>query len=255
MAKATGYETDLYTINGAGPLFPRGKPDVIEKDVLGPIDSNGAKALRALIDGPPSQLSPEQQEFWATFVNSLLERHPQRIYGRDRIAEKLARERLDAIRQKFAPPPPGRPDVFEMVAPHIESLARDMHRRHIANEMTNPRSIGYLKSLEFTKFTLDAESPLRFVTADNPVLVNGGQPWPIDFLSIALGPRDLLFAWNNREPLTDDETIRGLALIHNLQLFLQAEYVFSQGPLVDLEGVRMRYAAQISLKQVPWRKS
>jgi len=250
--KATGYERHLYSLVDAGLLFPAKQPDQIEREVFGPIDDRGSVALDRLLHSAPSQLTGDEKGHWAAFVNSLLQRHPQRIRERDRVAEKMARKRLGALRKHFGPPPPGRPDIFEQF--DVEALARNMHRGHIVKEVQNQRSIDYLGGFTLVKIRFETSPVLAFVTGDDPVLVNAGRPWPVRYFTFALSPETLLLGHSFSETL-DTETLFGLALIHNLELFAQCEYVFSRHPLVDGEYVSTRKAAQISLKPVPWRKN
>lgn len=248
--KGTGYELDLYTLNGGGALFPARKPDLIERDVFGPIDNNGAAAFAHLLNAPPSQLSEVHKGHWAAFVNSLLERHPQRIRERDLRAERVGRETFDALKTKFQGTSASGRDLSDLV--DVENLARDMHREFLVGELQNPKSIEYLRSLNLVKIALDPNPNMCFVTGDDPVVVNAGRPWPIQFLSIALTPDTLLFGQNQSE-LPDKETLLNLCLIHNLELFRQCEYVFSKDPLEDNELLRLRNAAQTQLRPVGWR--
>lgn len=250
--KATGYEPDLYSLVSASPLLPVQRQDLIETEVFRPIDHHGAVVLERLIGEPPSKLGDDERMHWARFLNSLLERHPQRIYERDRIAEQRARERIEVLRQQFGPPLPGRPDIFELV--DVGGLARNIHREHMVREIQNERSVNYLKGLTLVKIAVEENPVLSFVAGDNPVLVNGGQPWPMHFFSVALTPYTLLVGFNSPEP-PDLDTLLGLARIHNLQLFGQCEYIFSRDRLEDTPGIKVRTAAQLYLKRTSWKRS
>jgi hypothetical protein len=129
----------------------------------------------------------------------------------------------------------------------------------MVREIQKPTTIDYLKGLTLLKVALNPDSALSFITGDNPVLVNGGQPWPLHFFTLALSPNVLLHGFNSKKvpalDLKDVETIVGLCLIHNLQLFEQCQYVFSREPLADNMLVKMRRAAEISLIPAQWRRA
>jgi hypothetical protein len=253
--KETGYEWDLYTLKGAGILTSSSESDDIEKKVFGPVDDNGALVLNALHEGAPSQLSAEERTHLAVFVNSLLERHPQRIRERDQLAEQMARERFEELKKAFGKPNPDGFDILDLIRDeHVEQLARNLHREHMVREIQDPKSIEYLSGIMLSTFTLSEEQPLRFFTSDNPVLVNGGRPWPVQFFTLALSPRVLLIGVNDQEPVTDPQMIFAVTLVHCLELPRQTEYVFSQDPIVDYEGAAIRSNAQATLRKVNWRR-
>ena len=49
-----------------------------------------------------------------------------------------------------------------------------------------------------------------------------------------------------------EKTLVQAMITHNLLLFEQCDYVYSRGPLRDGRLVQ-RYAAQTTLRKVPWR--
>jgi hypothetical protein len=256
VTRATGYEHDLYSLADAGPALTGSRPDAIERDVLGPIDHYGALALERLTTSSPSDLSEDERGHLARLLNSMLERHPQRIYERDLAAERIARERRDALRELLGPTPYERPDVFTLI--DCEALARNIHREHLVREIQKTTSIDYLKSLTFVKFAVEPNEEIAFVTGDNSVLVNGGQSWPLHFFTLAISPNILLIGINMTEaPAIDSDelqTMLDLGRIHNLQLFMQCEYIFSKDGLRDGLFAKTRTAAQRYLKRPSWRR-
>ena len=69
----------------------------------------------------------------------------------------------------------------------------------MVREIQKPATIEYFKELTLVKLALNADSGLSFVTGDKPVLVNGGEAWPLHFFSRALSPRVLLNGFNSNE--------------------------------------------------------
>jgi hypothetical protein len=247
--RATGYEEDLYTLVDAGGVFRSQRPDAIERDVFGPIDDNGARALERVLVSSPSKLTAAERENLTLLVLSLIERHPQRVLERDRIAERIAIEREAALREFFGPPLPGRLDVLEIL--DVEKLARNLARQRMVQNIKDQRWLEHLKSLTLRQLAIRPGCPTWFVTGDNPVVINTGEPWPLRYFTLALSPRALLFG-HHAEEQVDDQLLRGLFLAHNIQLFRQCQYIFSQERLQDNQLIRTRYAASTMLKPVAW---
>lgn len=251
--KATGFENDLYTLVNWAPSSRTARPDTIEKEFFGPIDHHGAQVVERLDQVAPSELSSEERTQWALFVNSLLERHPQRVFVGDRKAEQSARALREELRERWGPPSSGRPDVLELL--DVEALARNLHREHIVRTIRDEKTLEYIGGLRFAKLVVEPNPVLSFVTGDNPVLLNLGQPGPIYFFTLALSPNMLLFGQNEKEPFPEPEMLMNLCHFHNLLLFKQCQYVFSRGALQDDEFIKTRRQALLTMIQTPWRKS
>lgn len=98
LPKSTSFKAHLYRTESAGPSFPADQPDVIEKKFFGPLDNEAALALAKLVDHGVDSLNAEERRVWATFINSLLERHPTVLDERDEIARACAEQvRRDAF--------------------------------------------------------------------------------------------------------------------------------------------------------------
>lgn len=247
--KATGFEEHLYSLLDAGLLLREPRIDVIERDVLGPIDAAGANALADLLDSAPLNLSDASRRGWASFVNSLLVRHPQGIRQGDARAIEVARERMAVLRKHFGPPQDGRIDVFDLL--DADQYARNAHRGHVSEKLLDQERIDYLQSFVLVKVTAPAASPVYFVTGDNPVFSNG---LPLHWFALSLDPRTLLVGHRPQETV-DHETLAALAVIHNLELLAQCEYIFSRDPLVDAPWSSYRGAGREHLNPVQWRRT
>jgi hypothetical protein len=250
--RATGYEEDLYTLADAGGVFRGARPDAIETDVFGPIDDKGARALERVLVSSPAQLTAEERDHLTLLVLSLIERHPQRVLERDRIAARIASERKDALRESFGPPLPGRPDVLEIV--DFKKLAKNLARQRMVQNLRDPHWLEHIRSLTLRQLVVQPDRPAWFVTGDNPVLINMGEAWPLRYFTLALSPRALLFG-HHAEEHVDEELLRGIFLAHNVQLFRQCQYVFSHEALEDNRIIRTRYAASTMLKPVTWHRA
>lgn len=90
--KGTAFEPDLY---GAPPAtaWEHHDPNIIETEVLSPIDSATALVLKKLTCDLPI-LDAAERRSWAQFLVSLFHRHRDTILERDQHAPALARETL-----------------------------------------------------------------------------------------------------------------------------------------------------------------
>jgi hypothetical protein len=246
--KKIGRERDLYSIHDAGPGFQAARTDIIETEVFGPIDKDAAVALKVLIEQGPDGLTPAQREHWAMFVSSLLQRHPRYINERDVLARELVQDVIDKLGAQWGPPPPGRRDVLASLS--IERVARYSFRANLAKTIRDPSVVKYLSELFAVTITVPPDSPVKFVTGDRPVVVNFGERGPIHHLTLALSPTVLLFCKNTKERIEDDDPIRELVLVQNPMVIKQCEFVFSRGPLMDNDVLRIRKCAQEALPRV-----
>ena len=251
--RQTGFETDLYSLAAESPLVSAPRSDGIETDVMGPIDNQAAPAMRKLI-ADPLALSDQERTDWAVFTNSRLERHPSRLSHRDQVMGQHALSRAKQFMDEGATLESRNTRVEVMGSMDIDVIARNLVRGAMVKEITRPEVIDYFKGFSWFSIHLDSTTDFQLATSDNPVVVNAGEPWPIQFLSVALGPADLFFMLRSKE-VRDPDLIEQAILVHNIALFEQSGYVFSRDPLVDGSSIRTRKAAETLLKRSTWRRS
>lgn len=251
--RSTGYEPDLYSLSDEGLASGDRDKDVFEREVFGPIDNDGIKAFRRIIATAPSDLSDEERGHLALMLNSFVERHPQRLRERDEKAIEMGREIMLALKQAWGLPPEGRPDVLDLI--NSDGLVKNLHRKHMIDQIQDEKTVDYLKRLTFLKVTIEESPMLSFVTGDNPLLINLGKPWPLEWFTLALDPRTLLLGHAFSEPLDDVDIFMSLSIAHNIQMFQQCEYVYSKDHLKDNPFIKTRLAALTLLKPVPWTKA
>lgn len=249
--RATGYEEDLYSIEPESSILSGGRPDAIETEFFGPIDNSAATVLEKLIQQAPSALSESEREYWAIFVNSLIERHPQRLRRHFKSAQVAALAR----RQHFLTAKSAQDRAFyERILTDLDehALARNCVRRAMATATLERTVIDYFRNMSWVKFHLEAPNGMEFMTADNPVLINFGQVWPIEIMTLALSPLNLMIMFKPGAVELTKEFVLNAVVLHNLELFRQSEYLYSRSPVQDLEGIMLRRAAEQELAQRPW---
>jgi hypothetical protein len=135
----------------------------------------------------------------------------------------------------------------------LAAMAENLVRQWMERTIADPSVIQYFSQMQWNKIQLHGSEAPDFVTGDAPVVVNvGGDPRPILSMSIALGPRDLLFMTRHHDlPV---EALSEVALIHNFQVIQQSRYVYSMAPLTDGQAIRTRFAALNTLRRTAWRR-
>jgi hypothetical protein len=248
--KTVGCEADLYSIETEINFHPVKNPDQVETGIFGPIDNCAAPVMRRLLDHAPSALNDTERETWAIFVNSLMERHPQRLRTRDKLAETKALEHTEGLLAGL--PEETRPLWTRAISRlDVRALSHNAVRGAMIKAIRDEEALDYFRGMLWVKVCLHAPAQFELLTSDNAVLTNFGQPWPIEIMTLALSPTKLLVMVKRDMGLNEDHYLK-MAVLHNLELFRQSECIYSRQPLQDMEALRTRYAAELSLHEHPW---
>jgi hypothetical protein len=241
--KATGYEQDLYSIKDTGPYLPDRASDVIETSFLRDVDNGAAVVLPALARSGPDALSESDKMAWALFLNSLLERDPRTLKKRELVVPGIVDQLANQLITR-CDSDEGR-ERWKAVLGETDLLAfgGNTLRRQMVSEIRDGRVLDYFVSQSWR--VVKVEGDVGFVTADAPLVVNGGgDTSPIQTLALALNPKALFFM-HAPEWQLDDELIGMLVLLHNLALIEgDARYLYSQRRIEDGEVLRLRRAVE-----------
>jgi hypothetical protein len=238
--KGTAFESDLYAVRDAGPVFHQPQPNIIETQFFQKVDADAAGVLTKLLASPPAELDDGQRRCWAVFLNSLLERHGTKLSERDAQAPMLAE---DVYRQTLARCPAEGRDRLEALLAEIDrdQLSRNMVREHMVKETKNEDVVGYFVSLHWLVVSIRPEDFL--ITTDAPLVINcGRQPRPIQLVTVALNPEKLFIMqppwWG-----VDEELVAHLSLLHNLTLLdARPRFAYSHRKVEDRPAVKLRVA-------------
>jgi hypothetical protein len=250
--RGTAFEPDLYAIRetAANPAS-----DTIETEVLAPIDDAAARALEALLGQQPFSLDPKDQAAWVTFLVSLLHRHVDDVYERDRIAPIVAEQSLADCVSRQADEA-GREQIREAIK-QIDpvQLAKNAHRGLMVQRILDPAFTKPLAGL--TWVLVPAWPGCSFITSDRPLAINFGEKGqPLDCFSIPLSPRVLLFGhspgWGDSGQ-GRSEFLNILAGGHDIGLLRQRPRCVYSREKVDDPG--LREAIKESLLGQPIRAS
>lgn len=217
--KSVGYATDLYSLQPETPhLIPGPSPDVIERDFFAVIDDAAALVYQKLFLSGIKSLTTEDRMAWALFLNSLMERRPERIAEIEHLetGEKIKNE----LHQRL-----GGAEYLNNI--NWSSMYRNSVRRALIGYISDRGFIDCVTQMRWATVDVSIDGE-HLITADRPVLVNAGSsPSPIHCLSIALSPKRLLIVHGQAEEF-DENFVRTLTAIHNVAIVQQAtKYVVS----------------------------
>ena len=217
--KSVGFEFDLYATTPTTP-FERWPVDIVEKQVMAPLDDAAARVhskLTAL--EPTTDLSDDERVSWARFLNSLMERHPRELAERDAAAVRIATELCAEYRHRW-PAPADQARVEAALANYDhEATARNTVRTAMVQEIRSGTFLDHV--INEHEWMVFAPVEGAFITSDRPLIVNGGdtQTRPVHWVTLALGPQHLFVshprAWL-AEPDRLKEQLATTALIHNM---------------------------------------
>lgn len=98
--KSVGYVTELYSLKAETPYAVLdSRPDAIERDFFRLIDDAAASVHQKLLASGIKSLTGEDRAVWALFMNSLIERGPDRIKEIEQCdsPEKIKEEVLQSL--------------------------------------------------------------------------------------------------------------------------------------------------------------
>ena len=168
------------------------------------------------------------------FVNSLLERSPTRI--EEVQATDPSKISRDDLIKKW-----GHSELANNI--NFDAMYENSIRLALIDQIRNDAFIKNLIEMRWTLICITVECE-HFLTRDMPVTINAGRGGSlIHCLSLPISPSQLLVIHENSEEF-DDDFMRTLAVVHNIELMRQArKYVVSSRKLDD--GPHTKYSRAI----------
>jgi hypothetical protein len=203
--KSTGYETQLYTLNG----YPDEQKQWIEKHYMGPVvDEPASKALRILLAHNNLNLPLETRTDWVRFLMSLSLRNPEAVANsnaemRAGLADKFSQHRDWYEANKKA----NDPQTFvEWVQNNIPLVLENSGKLHLPDFIENP-DIGTVL-IQMRWFTFDlGSSAFTLLTGDRPFIRTLGLKDQRCVVVLPISPRFAFVATHVPEV---DRHLRGL---------------------------------------------
>ena len=243
-AKSVAYVHDLYSLKPVGlPIGPSSISDEIETGFFAPIDDAAAPVLLKAATLNIGDLTRDERRIAAVFLNSLLERRPERIEELVRsvvtpdLTEQLAR-RTHTVRQRQL-----------LNSLDVDAFARNEVLTALQGCIIDEKFVDHLAGIVWSTFEFP-EGLDHFLTSDCPLVVNGGtvSQRPIYLLSIALSPKRLL-PIHEKNDAFDQEFLFKIAAMHSIQVTVQADtYVISSRRLTDSAAIKYSRIVDEKLK-------
>lgn len=221
------FQNYLYTLKeekfeATGPI-----PDYVE-DELAEIDDNASKVLCKILDSSSvSGLTTEEKRHWASYVNSLLYRTPERIGGLEVMMKSIITETLDDIKAVATSETYDTWDICGKIfneSPYGENNVRIKMLSVIRENEWVTELLNYKWRLILLK-----GSPFKFILTESPV-VTFGEDNNLSMLALALSPSLLWLAFS---PALDDgedfgEMFKDLVMVYNgVQLRRKPKFIIS----------------------------
>jgi hypothetical protein len=229
--KGTAYDTNLYSAP-SGVDFESWDPQMIETDVMSPIDNDAAKVLPKIIAA--EALTTEDRRAWSRFLHSLVHRHKVLVEAKDEwaasVAEPMKKRWIEHARDEDAR------RRMEKAFAHCDvvTMARSIHRGEMVRTIDRAEALDQISKLAWTIINVDDGS---LITTDRPLIIHmrGDQL----MMTMALSPARILVA--HQEMGTEEELDRVFRVLHaehnSLLLAQGSDFVYStrpiEGPLLE----------------------
>lgn len=190
--RGTGFERDLDTAPPA-VHWERYDPNIIETQVMSPIDNDAALVHTRLLSGNPV-LSKADRTAWALFLTSLVHRHRDGIRDRDAAAPALAAQVLAELLANYEGDEDRTRVIDALGDADLEQVARSAHRTVMVQRIRASDAIAGIEALAWTVVVIDPFAP-PLLTTDRPLLVNLGRGGAPQLMSLPLSPTRLFVAY------------------------------------------------------------
>ncbi|HEY8094899.1 MAG TPA: DUF4238 domain-containing protein [Methylobacter sp.] len=193
----TGYVDDLYAI----PNVPMDKKHLLETQFMKQIDQKASDILRKLENGKLKLLTPEERYYWATFLISLTQRSPEKIYEHIIKAQNVLHDvmltRRDTYQLKRTNDDPETFEEFVQNAIDI-GFFEQATMLLIQDTIRIPTTINLISKFYWSVFTFNDYNH-RLLTSDRPIVMSNGLGQSDGYIALPLAPRTLFLAARTAE--------------------------------------------------------
>lgn len=237
-ARSIGYQGGLYSVMPEVLGVQSAISNEIEEKFFSPLDSAASRIHRRLLKCGPGGLADQDRLLWGMFVNSLLERTPERIDQVKRNAQKIAQKSVAELTERSAAD--GRDPKQVFAALDVSAITNNAVLAGMVRWISNIETVRYFADMRWVVIRLQ-EGNEHLLTGDSPVVINGASGGdPIHILSLALSPGALLIMHAPHEAF-DEELIRKIALMHSVLVAEQTKrYLVSSRELRDDGFIKYR---------------
>jgi hypothetical protein len=223
-----GFKSHLYTL-------PNVEPELrywVEREFLGLVDRNSAKARDKLIATQDIKADPKLRDAWARFIMSTIHRNPEKIAELSRVWNEGYDENTRTLESRYESErgPDDPPDFASYLASQLPGT-RERAFANLLKTMMDSEPIGtalntmhwVVWAFPYTRKTL--------MTSDRPIVLPRGLAHDDSYVGVALSPRHMFIACNDLrrfELMRQANSAEKLVAAHNQVVAAQAkDYVYA----------------------------
>ena len=221
--RQTGFKRHLYTL-------PNVEPELrywLEREFLGLVDTNSAKARDKFIAMQNIKADPKLRDAWARFIMSTIHRNPEKIAeisrvwkeGYDQITQNLE-ARYDSLRKPGDPP-----DYSSYVASRHPGTSERAFANLIKTMMDSEPIGTALNTMQWVVWAFP-HTRKTLMTSDRPIVLPHGLAHDDSYVGVALSPRHMFVACNDLpgfELIRQNTSAEKLIAAHNEAVVGQAK--------------------------------
>jgi hypothetical protein len=212
------------------------------------VDNAASIIHEKLINQGVTALSDDDRINWVIFVNSLIERSPNRLSDIKSKAANIPSKIISELKQR---------SPSTTLQPAMQAIIDRMDSTSVVHNTVLSALVRYIVDEPFIRYVTEMEwltidipkGQDHFLTGDTPVVINAGDSMtPIYMLSIAISPRRLLIM-HKRSPEFDIQLCKKMVICHSIMLTKQTEkHLVSSKKLTDSEYIKYNRIAETMLK-------
>ena len=193
----TGFEPGLYRLEGYQPEIM----NAVEKEYMAKVvDEPASKALKVIVDGDYSKMTPELQVAWTRFLMSLIYRTPHMESYITREAEQNLRTSLQSNPADYesARAPTHPPTLLEFVERYTPALFSEAGKSFLPGIIDNPKNGNAILKMGWWTWKLDDIHYFPdLLTSDSPLFRSHGLGDERCIIALPISPRRVFFATHN----------------------------------------------------------
>jgi hypothetical protein len=193
----TGFEPALYRLEGYQPEIM----NAVEKEYMAKVvDEPASKALKVIVDGDYSKMTPELQVAWTRFLMSLVYRTPHMVSYITKVAEQNLRNNLQSnpTDYELARAPTHPPTLLEFVERYTPALFLGAGKSFLPGIIDTPKNGNAILKMGWWTWKLDDIRDVHdLLTSDIPLFRSYGLGDERCIIALPISPRRVFFATND----------------------------------------------------------
>lgn len=228
------FKNDLYTLKKDMFESKDQMPDHVENE-LAKIDDNASRVLTELLsECSLSGLTAKERQFWAIYVNSLIQRTPDRLEALEAMMRSIIATTLDDIKSVATPETNHTWETCGKIF-NDSNYGENQVRTMLLQVIREEEWVSSLLEFRWQLIRLDDAFPYKFILTECPV-VTVGEDNNIGMLALALTPSLLWVAFPNTFDDTEDlgDVIKHIVRIYNgAQVAKKPRFIISSTVLTN----------------------